>query len=100
MAQLCRVRLVCCSYNGGVIINALHMGKNCIVNSGVVIGNKSSQENRATIGENVYCSLGSKIIGKVVIGDGSIIAPNAVVTKNVPPKSIVGGVPARVIKSI
>jgi len=84
----------------GVIINALHLGKNCIINCGVVIGNKLSQENRAYIGDNVYVSLGCKIIGKVTIGEGSIIAPNAVVVKDVPPYTIVGGVPAKVIKEI
>ena len=36
----------------------------------------------------------------VHIGDGSIIAANAVVTKDVEPYTIVGGVPAKVIKSV
>lgn len=66
----------------------------------MVIGNKLSQENRADIGDNVYVSLGCKIIGKVTIGKDSIIAPNAVVVKDVPPRSIAGGVPAKVIKEI
>ncbi len=83
-----------------MIINALHMGKNCIVNCGVVIGNKLSQENRATIGDNVYVSLGCKVIGKVQIGDNSIIAPNAVVVNNIPPSTVAGGIPAKVIKNI
>jgi serine acetyltransferase len=34
----------------------------------------------------------------VVIGDGAIVGSNAVVTKNVPPYAIVGGIPARIIK--
>lgn len=76
------------------------MGKNCMVNNGVVIGNKNSQDNRATIGDNVYISLGAKIIGNVEIGECSIIAPNAVVVKDVPPRSLFGGVPAKFIKNI
>jgi acetyltransferase-like isoleucine patch superfamily enzyme len=34
----------------------------------------------------------------VTIGDGSVIAANSVVTKNVTPYSVVGGVPAKLIK--
>lgn len=36
--------------------------------------------------------------GEVTIGDGAIVAMGAVVTKDVPPYAIVGGVPAKVIK--
>ena len=74
------------------------MGYYCSANSGVVVGNKDSQDNRATIGNNVGIAVGAKIIGKVTIGDNSIIAPNAVVVKDVAANTIVGGVPARVLK--
>ena len=37
-------------------------------------------------------------MGGIVIGDNVIIAPNAVVVKDVPANSIVAGVPAKVIK--
>lgn len=50
------------------------------------------------VGNDVYIGNGATIIGPVVIGDGAVIAANATVTSDVPPYSIVGGVPARVIK--
>ena len=50
------------------------------------------------IGNDVWIGRRAMIMPGVTVGDGSIIGAGAVVTKNVPPYSIVGGVPARVIK--
>lgn len=51
-----------------------------------------------TIGNDVW--IGSDVLIKrgITIGDGAIIATRAVVTKDVPPYGIVGGVPAKLIK--
>lgn len=50
------------------------------------------------IEDDVWVGTGAIILKGVKVGRGSIIAAGAVVTKNVPPYSIVGGVPAKVIK--
>lgn len=50
------------------------------------------------IGDDVWIGHGSIIIAGVRIGRGAIIAAGSVVTKDVPPYAIVGGVPAKVIK--
>jgi acetyltransferase-like isoleucine patch superfamily enzyme len=52
------------------------------------------------IGENVWVGVGSAILGGLTVGDRSIIGANSVVTKDVPPYSIVAGAPARVIREI
>ena len=51
------------------------------------------------IGNNVWIGRNVCIMPGVTIGDGAIIGANAVVTKSVPEKSTVGGVPAAIIKS-
>ena len=51
------------------------------------------------IGDNVWIGDKATILSNVSIGDGSIVAANSVVTKNVPPYSVVAGNPARVIKT-
>jgi len=52
-----------------------------------------------TIGDDVWVGANSTILKGVRVGDGAIIAAGAVVTKDVLPYSIVGGVPAKVIGS-
>lgn len=59
-----------------------------------------SSKGPITIGNNVWIGDKATILGDVTIGDGSIIAANAVVTKDVPAYSVVVGNPARVIKQI
>lgn len=86
-------------FNGGIQLNCISMGDFCSVSSGVVVGNKGSQDNRAIIGNNVGLTIGCKVIGKVVLGNNVIVAPNSVVIKNIPDNAVVSGVPAKIIKA-
>ena len=52
------------------------------------------------IGNNVWIGERVCILSGVTIGDSAIIAANSVVTHDVPPFSVVGGVPAKIIKMI
>jgi len=85
-------------FHGGVQLNCLSMGDYCTVSAGVIVRNKGSQENRAIIGNNVELAVGSKVIGKITIGDNVVVCPNSVVIKDVPVNAIVSGVPAQVVK--
>ena len=53
-----------------------------------------------TIGQNCWIGAKVTILDGVTVGENCVIAAGAVVTKNVPQNSLVGGVPARVIKTI
>ncbi|MGV8813328.1 MAG: acyltransferase [Gelidibacter sp.] len=52
------------------------------------------------IENNVWIGEGVAIMPNVTIGENSIIGANAVVTKSFPPNSVIGGVPAKLIKTI
>ena len=56
------------------------------------------QERPVVIGNDVWIGDRAIILAGVHVGDGAIIAAGAVVTHDVPPYSVVAGVPARVIK--
>jgi acetyltransferase-like isoleucine patch superfamily enzyme len=53
---------------------------------------------KIVIGSDVWIGEGVNIMRGVTIGDGALIAARSVVTRDVPPYAIVGGVPAKVIK--
>lgn len=52
------------------------------------------------IGRNVWIGAGAIVLPGVTIGDGAVVAAGAVVTKDIPDNTIVGGVPAKVMKTI
>ena len=65
-----------------------------------------SQRRSVTIGKpivierNVWIAAAATIIGGVTVGENSVVAAGSVVTRSVPPNTLVGGNPARVIRSI
>ncbi|MBR7997085.1 sugar O-acetyltransferase [Burkholderia cenocepacia] len=52
------------------------------------------------IERNVWIGAGATIIGGVTIGENAVVAAAAVVTRDVPPNTLVGGNPAKIIRSI
>jgi virginiamycin A acetyltransferase len=56
------------------------------------------EQHKITIGNDVWIGHGVIILGNVTIGNGAILAAGSVVTKNVEPYAIVGGVPAKALR--
>lgn len=53
-----------------------------------------------TIGNHVWIGANVTVLAGVTVGDWAVVGAGAVVTKDVPPKTVVAGVPARVIKTV
>lgn len=92
------LRIMHLSGGGGARIRPKKCGNYCGFNAGVIIGTKDGEANRPTIGDHVAFGPGSMAFGRITIGNNVFVAPNAVVTKDVPDNCIVGGIPAKVLK--
>lgn len=53
-----------------------------------------------TVGDGAWIGAGALVVGGVTIGAGAVVAAGAVVTADVPDDTLVGGVPARVIRTL
>lgn len=87
---------------GGIIVNPnAIIGKNVNFSPNVLIGQSFSKEQNAfeypVIGDRVFLGNGAKIIGGVHAGNDSLVGPGSVVTKDVPERAVVVGIPSRVI---
>lgn len=71
-----------------------------IIGNYIIENTKKTPENDAPviIEDDVWCGANVTILKGVTIGRGSVIAAGAVVTRDIPPYSIAGGIPAKVLK--
>lgn len=85
---------------GCVLHNRTVIGENTVIGTNVTIGGRSGHYKVPVNKDNVYISTGAKILGPITIGSNSIIGANAVVINDVDPKTVVGGVPSKLIKKL
>jgi len=83
---------------GVVIGETAEVGEDVTIYQGVSLAGTSlkREKRHPTLGNNVVVGAGAKIIGGFKIGDGSRIGAGSVVVREVPPNSVVVGVPGRV----
>ncbi|MBC8207259.1 MAG: serine acetyltransferase [Kiritimatiellaeota bacterium] len=84
---------------GSVINNQSVIGSHLRIRHGVTIGNQTAADadKCPRIGDHVDIGCNASILGDITVGDYAVIAAGAVVVKDVPPHSVVGGVPAHII---
>ena len=82
-----------------VINNNVVIGKNCVLRHCTTLGNSSAGSGSPVIEDNVDIGANVVIIGEIIIGKNSTIGAGSVITKNIPPNSVVVGNPARIIKT-
>ncbi|MCD8223054.1 MAG: sugar O-acetyltransferase [Clostridiales bacterium] len=86
------------------------IGDGCLIGHNVVLAtinhdldpaqNRKNHYAPVTIGSHVWIGSQATILSGVTIGEWSVVAAGAVVTKDVPAFTVVGGVPAKIIKKI
>jgi len=84
-------------HQNGMVIGAARIGDDCVLRHNVSIAPTSGDSAAPVIGDRVNIGTGVVIIGPITIGDDTRIGPNAVVTRNVPPGSLVVAPPARIL---
>ncbi len=96
----------CCFQDQG----GIEIGDDCLIGHQVVLATLNhdlTPENRGSmlpapikIGKNVWIGAHATLLPGVTVGDNAVIAAGAVVSKDVPSNAVVGGVPAKIMKTL
>ncbi|MGR3812132.1 acyltransferase [Jiulongibacter sp. NS-SX5] len=95
--RFCRIRC----FKGITIGNNVRISENVTMwdsDAHELIDKKYSNSKEIVIQDNVWIGTNTTILKGVTIGNGSIVAAGSVVNKSIPPKCLVGGVPAKILR--
>jgi serine O-acetyltransferase len=87
---------------GGMILGARSIGDDVTIRQNTTLGIRSRADLNAKpiIEDRVDIGCGAVLLGNIRIGHDSVIGANAVVVKDVPPCSVVVGIPGRVVRTL
>jgi serine O-acetyltransferase len=87
---------------GGMILSARQIGNDVTIRQNTTFGiaSKADLNAKPTIEDGVDIGCNAVIVGNITVGRGSVIGAGAVVIRDVPPYSVVAGVPAKVIRTL
>jgi serine O-acetyltransferase len=80
--------------NGIVIHPKVIIGNNCLIFQQVTIGTNGKSKTPPIISDHVDIGAGAKLLGNINVGYLAKVGANAVVTKNIPEKTVAVGIPA------
>jgi serine O-acetyltransferase len=86
------------SHGFATILVAKSLGRDCLLSQQVTVG-YTDAGGPPIIGDRVRIGAGAMILGPVTVGDDAVIGAGAVVVNDVPPGTVVGGVPARALRA-
>jgi serine O-acetyltransferase len=95
-------------HGGKIVIGPARIGGNCDVYQGVTLGGSMStsmtsndgsrlRTGKPTLGDRVWIGPGAVIAGGVTVGDDASVGANSLLARDVPPRGVVVGVPARLV---
>ena len=88
------------SPKGNIILGAEKIGNNCLIHHNVTLGMQLGQDGatgaKPSLGDWVWIGPDTIIHGHIKVGDGATVLPGSVLTKSIPPYSVVSGNPATV----
>ncbi|MEW6073565.1 MAG: transferase [Planctomycetota bacterium] len=90
-------------HHGGSVLGARAIGDDVQIRHNVTLGLAGHGDpvtEIPIIEERVIVGAGAAVLGRIRIGHDSVIGANAVVTKDVPPYSLVGGIPGKVLRTL
>jgi serine O-acetyltransferase len=91
------------AHGGHVVIGPARVGRNCDIYQGVTFGaamslDENNQKPGApTVGDRVWVGPGAVIAGSLTVGDDAAVGAISLVVRDVPPRGVVLGVPARLV---
>ena len=84
----------------GIVIGAgAVVGQNVTLYQGVTLGRALSAPNYPTLESHVTIYPNTVVVGGITVGESAIIGAQSLVSKDVPPRTVSGGAPSRVLRT-
>jgi serine acetyltransferase len=83
---------------GHIIVGVRTLGSGTIIHDHVTIGRGVRLEDVPRIGRRVWVGPHCVIFGKIEVGDGVTVLPHSVLSRNIPPNTVVQGNPAQIVR--